>query len=80
MPFSGKQLLLFAASPGALGGVRSLWHSRVPLEVLNVHVYPEMQGVPHADQVFDEQGKIKDEKTRTRMEKLVKNFLEFIRR
>src|SRR6476661_9915413 len=32
MPWPGKQLLLLGASPGALGAIRSLGHSRVPLE------------------------------------------------
>src|SRR6185312_5208904 len=38
---TGKHLLLIAASPGALGGIRSLWHSRQPFEVLGTHVFPE---------------------------------------
>jgi NAD(P)H-dependent FMN reductase len=72
---SGKYLLLLAASPGALGGVRSLWHSRQPFEVLGVHVFPDMQGLPDAYNAFDEQGKLKDAKTSQRLKALIEKFI-----
>ena len=72
---SGKPLLLLAASPGALGGVRSLWHTRQPFEVLGTHVFPEMMGLPIAHQAFDEAGALKDAKTVERLSGLLDRFL-----
>jgi len=72
---TGKQILLLAASPGALGGTRSLWHSRQPLEVLGNFVFPEMMGLPLAHQAFDESGVLKDAKTAERLNDLLGKFL-----
>lgn len=74
----GKPLLLLAASPGALGGVRSLWHSRQPLEVLGVHVFPNMLGLPDAYNAFDEKGHLKDEKWTQRLQALLGQFLAHV--
>lgn len=75
---AGKPILLCAASPGALGGVRGLWHTRVPFEVLGCHVYPDMMGFSKAHEAFDHENKIKDEATRMRFEKLVQDFIQFV--
>jgi NAD(P)H-dependent FMN reductase len=75
---TGKPLLLLAASPGALGGVRSLWHTRVPFEVLGVHVFPGMMGLPNAYNAFDEQVRLKEEKTAQQLQKLIDQFLGHI--
>jgi chromate reductase len=75
----GKHLLLIAASPGALGGVRSLWHSRQPFEVLNVHVYPGMLGLPDAYNAFDEQGRLKDAKTVQRLKNLLDQYIKHVK-
>lgn len=74
---TGKHLLLLAASPGALGGVRSLWHTRVPFEVVGMHVYPNMMGLPGAYTAFDESGNLKDEKTAQRLQALITEFMAF---
>ncbi len=58
MPFGGKHLLLLSASPGRWGGIRGLWHSRVPFEALGVHVFPEMMSLAGAGSAFDEAGHI----------------------
>lgn len=58
MPLAGKHLLLLSASPGRWGGIRGLWHSRVPFEALGVHVFPEMMSLPNAGSAFDEAGHI----------------------
>lgn len=77
-PLEHKKLLLLAASPGALGGVRSLWHSRQPFEVLGVHVYPEMFGLPKANEAFAADGALVDSKNQERLDKLVSNFIQFL--
>lgn len=74
MPWSAKQALLLSASPGGLGGIRGLAHSRVPLESLGVFVYPEMFGLSQAHQAFDEGGRLKDPSTSERLNKLLKKF------
>jgi len=78
MPWPGKQLLLLGASPGGLGAVRSLWHSRVPLEAIGVFVYPEMFGLSKAHQAFDDSGKIKDPATMGRLQKLLLKFRDHV--
>src|SRR6185369_9668998 len=74
----GKNLLLLAASPGALGGVRSLWHTRQPLEVVGVHVFPGMMGLPGAYNAFDEQGRLKEERPAQQLKKLLEQYLKYI--
>lgn len=74
---TGKHLLLLGASPGANGAVRGLWHSRVPLEALGVFVHPDMFGLGKADEAFDPDGNLKDEKQQQRLEASLKKFLEY---
>lgn len=75
---AGKHVLLTGASPGALGAVRGLWHTRIPFEVLGCHVFPEMFGLPKAHEAFTPEGQLKDDATRTRLQKLVTAFLEHV--
>ena len=72
----GKHLLLLGASPGKFGGIRSLWHSRQPFEVLGVHVYPGMMGLSDAYNAFDLQGRLKDEKTIEQLKKTLDQFIK----
>jgi NAD(P)H-dependent FMN reductase len=58
MPLAGKHLLLLSASPGGWGGIRGLWHSRVPFEDLGVHVFPQMMSLPAAGSAFDQAGRL----------------------
>jgi NAD(P)H-dependent FMN reductase len=58
MPIAEKHLVLLSASPGGWGGVRGLWHSRVPLEALGAHVFPQMMSLPGAGSAFDELGRL----------------------
>jgi NAD(P)H-dependent FMN reductase len=48
MPLRGRRALLLSASPSLVGGNRGLWALRVPLEVLGVHVFPEMYSLASA--------------------------------
>ncbi len=75
---TGKHLLLLAASPGRMGGVRSLWHSRQPFEVLGVHVYPGMMGLSDAYNAFDAQGRLKDAKTAAQLKQTLAQFIQHV--
>ncbi len=78
MPLADKHLLLLAASPGAMGGLRSLWHTRVPFEAVGVHVYPTMSGLSQAGDAFDDQGKLKDEKKIKALKELLEKFTKHV--
>lgn len=75
MPLAGKHVLLLGASPGALGAVRGLWHSRQPFDQLGAYLYPAMQGLPKAHEAFDDAGQLKDEKTASQLKELIEKFL-----
>ncbi len=77
IPFEDKPLLLLGASPGALGAVRSLWHTRIPFEAIGTFVYPEMFGLPKAHQAFDEAGNFIEQKNLSRLDELLKDYLKF---
>lgn len=74
MPWNGKHICLLGASPGSLGAIRGLWHSRVPLEAIGAFVYPEMFGLARADSSFDDNGNLKDASVEARLKKLLLHF------
>jgi len=78
MPWPGKHVLLLGASPGAFGAIRSLWHSRQPLEATGVFVFPESLPLPLADQAFDDKDEYKDPKTKERLEKMLTKFCTYL--
>jgi chromate reductase len=80
MSLGGKHLLLLAASPGALGGVRVLWHARQPFEVLGMHVHPSMMGLSNAGGAFDENGRLKEEKTIQQLQKSIDAFIAHLKK
>ncbi len=61
MPLRGKTAVLLSASPSLVGGNRALWVLRMSLEVVGVHVYPDMFSLASAHQGFDDAGALKDE-------------------
>ena len=79
MPWEGKPILLMAASPGGLGGMRGAMHTRVPLDVLHCYVYPEFFCVAAAHQAFDSSGEFKDAAQRARLQKCLDGFIPFAR-
>lgn len=76
-PWGKKPLLLIGASPGALGAIRGLLHSRQPLEVLGTYLYPEMFGLQSAGSAFDEKGSLIDPKNKERLKTLIEAFLVY---
>jgi len=65
--FDGKVAGLVAASPGSLGGLRSLAHLRQILAGIRVLVLPQQQAVPRANNAFDKTDALKDETMRERV-------------
>ncbi len=59
-PFVGKVAAVISASPGALGGVRSLKLAQQLLLHLGCHVVPGQTMLPHADRAFDAAGRLND--------------------
>ena len=59
--YSGKVAAIVAASPGRLGGARSLMALRQVLSVLGVHVIPQQLALAEAGKAFDDVGELIDE-------------------
>jgi len=75
MPLRGKTALLLSASPSLVGGNRGLWALRVPLEVLGVHVYPEMFSLATAHQGFRPDGELADEALGRFLRRIIDGFV-----
>jgi chromate reductase len=69
-PFEGKVVAIVSASPGPLGGARSLKLAQQLLLHLGAHVVPGNTILPHADKAFDAAGKL----TEPRSEKSVRTL------
>jgi NAD(P)H-dependent FMN reductase len=79
-PYRGKVAALFAASPGPYGGIRHLPHLRQSLGGLGVLVIGQQLGLIHADQAFDDAGKLKDPAVERSMRAVVRELVETTRR
>ncbi|MBL8761800.1 MAG: NAD(P)H-dependent oxidoreductase [Phycisphaerae bacterium] len=60
--FDRKLAALVAASPGALGGLRGLFHLRTILSGIRVTVLPDQLAVGKAHEAFNADGTLKDAK------------------
>jgi len=73
---NGKVAGVLSASPGALGGMRSLGFTRQFLHnALGMLVVPEQLALPQAAKAFDEQGQLIDDKQRLSLHKVVRSVL-----
>jgi NAD(P)H-dependent FMN reductase len=61
-PFVGKVAAVVSASPGNFGAIRSMTLVRSLLTHLGCVVVPAQCILPRADEAFDEQGRLKDER------------------
>jgi len=79
--FEGKPVAIMSASPGTLGGARAQYHLRQVLVSLNMYAInrPEVI-VASADEKIDEEGNLKDEKTRKRIKQLLENLIDWTKR
>lgn len=73
--FSGKVGAIISASPGSLGGLRSLLATRAILEHLGVLIIPEQFAVARANEAFDETGNLKDPKQAAAVERVAKRLV-----
>ena len=75
MPLADKHLLLLSTSPGKFGGVRGAWHTRVPFEMLGVHVFPDMFSLEEGDKQFNDMIAFIDVSVNERLKKIVNKFI-----
>ena len=74
-PFRGSRAFLLSASPSMVGGNRGLGASRIPFELLGVHVSPDMFSLAKAHEAFDAEGKLADEPLEQRLHGALEGFL-----
>lgn len=74
-PFRRKPVLLMAASPGKLGGVRGLQASRQLFSNLGAFVSPDQLSIPFAEDCFDAEGFLTADQHAMRMKKLTRQFV-----
>jgi chromate reductase len=75
--FRGKVAALVSASPGALGGLRSLVTLRSLLGNIGVVVLPDQLTISHAYEAFGEGGQLKDEKKAKQLAAVAKSLVHF---
>jgi chromate reductase, NAD(P)H dehydrogenase (quinone) len=78
MPWRGKSIYLMSASTSAVGGIRGLWQTRVPLEGCGALVFPDMFSLPNAGSAFDERGDLVDGKRQHRLTQELTGFLRLV--
>src|SRR5437870_4161763 len=78
--FTGKTASLVSASPGALGGLRGLVHLRSILGNIGVIVLPEQLAVSKANDAFNPDGSLKDDKQKAILAKIGGRLVEVTRK
>lgn len=78
--YNGKIAGLLSASPGALGGLRSLVVLRSMLGNIQVLVIPQQFALGHADKAFDANGQLQDAKSLSIVQGVVKALVETTRK
>ena len=80
LPFEGKVVGLLSASPGALGGLRSLSHLAPLLSMLQCWVAPNQFALSRAAEAFDAEGQLLSDASRGRVRAVVEQVLWASRR
>ncbi len=74
--FTGKTAAILAASPGALGGLRTLVSVRTILVNLGMIVIPKQYALARAFKSFDENGELQNEIAIARVSSVVQQMLQ----
>lgn len=74
--WKGKVIGLVAASSGSLGGLRGLRHVREILTNIGAIVIPDQRAVSGVNRLFDDNGRITDEKTKEQLHSLGRTLVE----
>jgi chromate reductase len=77
-PLDGKTAALMAASPGAFGGVRGLYHLRAILNTLGVEVIAQQFLLPRAHQAFGADGGFVDPKQAEQLAKFAGRLVKIL--
>jgi NAD(P)H-dependent FMN reductase len=77
-PFAGAHCLLLSASPSMVGGNRSLWSLRMPLEHLGTRVHPDMFSLAQAHSAFTDDGQLANEQLGVRLHQLVSDWVDLV--
>jgi chromate reductase, NAD(P)H dehydrogenase (quinone) len=73
--FTGKVAALMSASPGGFGGMRGLVHVRAILGNIGTLVIPSQVSVPKANDAFNADGSLREEKLAQRVAKVAKELV-----
>jgi NAD(P)H-dependent FMN reductase len=79
-PFPGRVAAVISASPGALGGIRSLKLTQQLLLHLGCVVVPAQPSLPHADKAFDAAGKLTNERSQKALAEMAQKLVELARK
>lgn len=78
--YAGRAAAVIGTSPGALGGMRVLFHVRDILGYLGMQVIPQQLAIGHAGSALVEDGKLRDESQREMLDKLTAALVDTARR
>ncbi|KAG1650063.1 Quinone reductase [Nymphon striatum] len=75
-PYPGLVVALGSASPGALGGIRGLYHVRSVLMNVGAQIVTEQCAISNAASAFDDEGMPKDERQLNMLNNVCRSLLE----
>ncbi|QFU02413.1 FMN-dependent NADPH-azoreductase [Halomonas sp. THAF5a] len=78
--FADKLAAVVSASPGALGGLRSLTLTRQLLTNIGVTVLPDQLAVARAAEAFDDRGRLVDDGQQQRLDALCQRLVDTLHR
>jgi NAD(P)H-dependent FMN reductase len=74
-PFKGRTAFLLSASPSLKGGLPGLIQLRVPLEALEMHVYPQMYALSLSHEKMAVDGTLKESSQQELLDRMVTGYI-----